>query len=161
MNALTLTALSLATVVTFSAQTSQQGTPTGTSGRAADANALIDIENAWPDAMAKKDVSFIDRVYADDITDIGPDGSLNTKSQDIDDLKSGKFVVDHGTVSDLQPRVYGDFAVVTGVADLAGQYNGQDITGRYRYTDTYTKQSGQWKLVATQATKIMNPSEAR
>jgi ketosteroid isomerase-like protein len=149
----------LVAFIALSAQTSRKAKPAGTSGSSADVNALMDIENGWPDAMAKKDVSFIERNYADDITDIGPDGALNTKQQDIDDLKSGKFVVESGTSAELQPRVFGNTAVVTGIADLKGKYNGQDISGRYRFTDTYVKENGKWKLVATQATKIVNMSE--
>ncbi|MGE5361334.1 MAG: nuclear transport factor 2 family protein [Bacteroidales bacterium] len=148
-------------VVAFSAQTARKPKPTGTSGSSADASALVALENAWPDAMAKKDVSFIETNYSDDATDVAPDGMLSTKQQDIDDLKSGNFALEGGTTADLQPRVYGDFAVVTGTNHLRGKYKGQDITGRYRFTDTFIKRNGQWKLLATQATKIMSENEEK
>jgi len=70
-------------------------------------------------------------------------------------------VVEGGTTADLRPRVYGDFAVVTDVANLQGTYKSQDITGQYRFTDTFMKQNGRWKLVATQATKVMQAEEQK
>ena len=89
------------------------------------------------------------------MTDVGPDGSLSTKQKDLDDVRNGVFVIESGNATELQPRIYGTAAVVTGVGEIKGSYGGQDISGRYRFTDTFIKQNGQWKVVASQATKMM------
>lgn len=146
-------------VVALSAQTSQAPKATGTSGMSGDAAALVEIENSWPDAAVKRDVATFDRIYADDLTDVAPDGTMSTKAQDVEDLKSGTFAVESAMQSDLKPRVYGEAAVVTGITDLKGTYKGDDISGQYRFTDTYIKRNGQWKLVATQATKILQKQQ--
>ena len=45
-------------------------------------------------------------------------------------------------------RFYGDTAVVTGRYQISGRYKDRDVTGPQRYTNTYVKQQGRWRLVA-------------
>ncbi len=143
-------------VLAIVALTAQMQKPKGTSGRAGgDVAALVDIENSWGDAAMKKDLTTLENYYADDVTDVGPDGMMNTKQQDLDEIKNGVFVVESSQATDLKPRVYGNAAVVTGVADFKGKYKDQDVSGRYRFTDTFIKENGRWRCVATQVTKIV------
>ncbi len=139
------------------ALTAQMQKPKGTAGRAGgDAATLVDLENSWPEAVMKKDIPTLEKYYADDVTDVGPDGSLSTKQKDLDDIRNGVFVIESANATELQPRVYGNAAVVTGVGEITkGTYKGQDIAGRYRFTDTFVKKGGQWQCVASQATKIV------
>jgi len=138
------------------ALTAQAQKPKGTAGRmGGDAAMLVEIENSWVDAVIKKDIPTLEKYYSDDVTDVGPDGSLSTKQKDLDDIRNGVFAIESGNATDLQPRIYGNAAVVTGVGEIKGTYEGQDISGRYRFTDTFIKQNGQWRVVASQATKIM------
>ncbi len=141
------------------ALTAQAQRPKGTAGRmGGDAATLVDIETSWTDAVIKKDIPTLEKYYADDVTDVGPDGELGTKQQDIDDIRNGVFVIESASATDLQPRVFGNAAVVTGVGEITkGSYKGQDISGRYRFTDTFVKRNGQWQCVASQATKIVGP----
>ncbi len=137
--------------------TAQMQKPKGTAGRmGGDAATLVDIENSWTDAVIKKDIPTLEKYYADDVTDVGPDGALTTKQQDIDDVRNGVFVIEPANATDLQPRIFGNAAVVTGIGEIKkGTYKGEDISGRYRFTDTFIKQNGQWRCVASQATKIV------
>ena len=82
MKKLVALAVLIIAVVAFSAQ-SQKPKATGTSGKAGgDAAMLLDIENNWNDAAMKKDVAWMDKVYADDLTDVAPDGTVTTKQED-------------------------------------------------------------------------------
>lgn len=138
------------------ALTAQTPKPKGTAGRSSsDEAAVMEIENSWPEAVIKKDIPTLEKYYADDVTDVGPDGSLATKQKDIDDIRSGVFVVESANATELTPRIYGNAAVVTGVGQITGKYKDQDISGRYRFTDTFVKRNGEWRCVATQATKII------
>ncbi len=142
--------------VSILALTAQTQKPKGTAGRAGgDEATLVDIENGWNEAAMKKDVATLDKYYADDVTDVAPDGTLNTKTQDIDDIKNGVLSIESATNEDLKPRIYGNAAVVTGTGTLKGTYKGENISGRYRFTDTFVKRNGRWECVATQATKIV------
>ena len=51
-------------------------------------------------------------------------------------------------------RVYGKAAVVTGVALIKGNYKGQDISGKRRFTDTLIHKKDVWKAVASQETAV-------
>jgi ketosteroid isomerase-like protein len=47
-------------------------------------------------------------------------------------------------LSDLKVHAFGNVAVVTGRSSM----NGEDVSGKYCFTDTWVKQGGKWKLVA-------------
>jgi len=55
---------------------------------------------------------------------------------------------------DLKVRVYGDAAVVTGRFTTKETLKGRDISGQYRFTDTWIKKAGRWLCVAGQGSKI-------
>ena len=44
--------------------------------------------------------------------------------------------------------------MAAGTNTLKGTYKGQDISGKYRFTDTWVKRNGKWQVVAWQATRI-------
>jgi len=115
---------------------------------------LIKLEVGWADAFLKADVAFLDRILADDYTDTSEDGTVSTKTQDVADLKSGDLKVTSSVNDDIKVRVYGNAAVVTGRLTMKAQYKGKDISGQYRWTDTWVKRSGQWQCVATGVSKI-------
>lgn len=136
---------------------------TGTSGRspaAAEAE-LKEIEDMFVKASLTGDPTVFERLYADNYTFVDPTGQLVTREQDINDLKSGKLKFESHDQSNVQTRVYGDTAVVTGVSAIKGTYAGDDISGRYRWTDTFVRQNGQWKIVASQVNRIMDEGEVK
>ncbi len=110
---------------------------------------LIKLEEGWGDAWVKCDVAFLDRILADDYTEMDSDGSVSTKAQSLADLKSGDFKCTSSVNDDYKVRVYGNAAVVTGRLTMKAQYKGKDISGQYRWTDTFIKRAGHWQCVAT------------
>ena len=56
---------------------------------------------------------------------------------------------------DMKARVYGDAAVVTGRNTSKETLKGKDISGLYRWTDTWIKEAGRWQCVATHASMIV------
>ena len=57
----------------------------------------------------------------------------------------------------MNVRVYGDAAVVTYSTMDKGTFKGQDISGRYRWTDVFARRGGTWQIVAGQGTRIQPP----
>ena len=115
---------------------------------------LIKLEVGWADAFLKADVAFYDRILADDYMDTDEAGKVWTKAQDIEDLKSGDLKCTSSINDEFKVRVYGNAAVVTGRLTMKAQYKGKDISGQYRWTDTWVKRSGRWQCVATHLSKI-------
>ena len=105
-------------------------------------------------ATVKGDTAFLDQNTADDYTFISPRGALRTKAQILADFKSGEIKFEGYDLDDLQVRVYGDTAVVTGRSTQKGKAYGQDAAGQYRFTRVYVKKDGSWKSVAFQSTRV-------
>jgi ketosteroid isomerase-like protein len=107
---------------------------------------LIKLQRELVQALPKRDASAFDRIEADDFVFTDPEGTLRTKSQDIEALKSSS--IQSAEADDMKVRLYGDAAVVTGRLTCKGTYGGKDITGQYRFTDTWINQEGKWRCVA-------------
>ncbi len=119
------------------------------------ADQIKKMENDWAQATLKGGAAAVDQFEADDITSTDPSGRVTTKSEDKEALSSGDMKFESIELSDLKVQVYGNAAVATGTNTLKGTYKGQDISGKYRYTDTWVKRNGKWQVVASQGTKIM------
>lgn len=122
---------------------------------------LLRIENDWPRVIKEKDVVAVGRVEADDIVIVYPDGNVGTKQKDLDDIASGALTADDINMADLKVKVLdSDAAIVSGQTEIKnGKYkmpDGKlmDISGKYRFIDTFARRNGEWKLVAGVSTKI-------
>ena len=112
------------------------------------------LEDERNRAILKGDAAALERMTADDYTFITLRGELRTKSEIVKGFQSGSFKYDSRTISDLNVRVYGDTAIVTGRSTQKGSENGKDYSGDYRFTRVYVKQKGRWITVALQTTLI-------
>jgi len=115
---------------------------------------LIRLENEWNDALVKPDLAFLDRILAEDYMFTSPEGVVLTKAQMLGMLKSGEDVISSSVTHDMKVRVYEDAAVVTGHSTYKETVKGKDISGEYRWTDTWIKKGGRWQCVADHASKI-------
>ena len=52
----------------------------------------------------------------------------------------------------LTVRIYGDVAVLRGIADNTGSMRGFPFSGKIRYTRVFVKRDGRWQAVAMQQT---------
>jgi ketosteroid isomerase-like protein len=126
----------------------------GQSGKVEDQ--IKKLEQDWSQATIKSGAAAVDQYEADDILDTDPGGRLSDKAQDKKDLSSGDLKFESMELSDMTVHVYGNTAVVNGTNTLKGTYKGQDISGKYRFTDTWVKRNGKWQVVASQGTKIQS-----
>ena len=121
-----------------------------------DAGVLAYMELDWNDAAKRRDASWVERNYAPFATDISSrTGALESKAQAIESMRTGKEVLESLELSDLNTRVDGDAAVVTGVNHVKGRdAQGKPFDRRVRFTDTFVKKDGRWLVWATQGTTI-------
>ena len=115
---------------------------------------LVRLENAWNDAYVKHGWAFMDQILADDYLFTGPDGAILTKAQFLNNLKTGEATYSSVVGENIKVRLYGDAAVVMGRNTEKSQYKGKDTSGKYQWTDTWIKHAGQWRCVATHASKV-------
>lgn len=142
-------------------------TPAPTPDKAAIEAELLKIENDFARVLKERDGEAIRRVEADDIIEVIPDGSTTTKAQDIADIQAGSISADSWEVAEAKVTVLdNDAAVVTGRTVIKGgkakspDGRSMDISGEYRFVDTFARRDGQWKLVATAIVKIQQPAAA-
>ncbi len=121
-----------------------------------DGGVLLYMEHEWNDASKRKDVSWFERNYADDASDISSrTGALHSKAEEIASMQTDKTVLESLELSDLDVRVEGNTAIVTGINHVKGRdEQGQPFARRTRFTDTFIKRDGRWQVRATQGTLI-------
>jgi ketosteroid isomerase-like protein len=112
------------------------------------------LENARNDAIVHGDAAALERMTSDDYTFITLRGELRSKAEIVKGFSTGAFKYDARQISDLNIRVYGNTAVVTGRSNQKGVENGKDYSGDYRFTRVYIRIAGRWQTVALQATRI-------
>jgi ketosteroid isomerase-like protein len=122
---------------------------------------LLRIENDWPRVVKEKDVAAVGRVEADDAIFVYPDGSVGNKQQDLSDIGGGALSADAILMTDLKVKVLdSDAAFVTGQTEFKNaKYKtpdgkSMDISGKYRFIDTFARRNGEWRLVAGISTKV-------
>jgi len=115
------------------------------------------LENERSQAIVRGDTATLERIYADDFSNVGSSGAVRNKAQLIADNKSGALKVESQTLDNVNVRVYGDAAIVTGLATLKGQDKGKDISGQFRFTRVYVKRNGQWQMVVAHNSRAVQP----
>jgi ketosteroid isomerase-like protein len=121
-----------------------------------DQSVLAYMEREWNDALLKHDASWFERNYAFDASDISSrTGAIMTKAQAVADARADKTVIQSLDLSELNVRVEGNTAVVTGVNHVVGRdAQGKAMDRRVRFTDVFIKRDGRWQVWATQGTTI-------
>jgi ketosteroid isomerase-like protein len=147
----TITVLLLAMAVLMPAQTQKNGPVQGTD---ATKEALINLENKWVDALVKSDAATLDSILADTYVDTDEQSHRSDKQGVLAVLKSGELKIASIKLSDMQVHVYGDAAVVTGSASQAGNFKGQPLTAAIIFTDTFIRQNGKWRAVASHRSAV-------
>ena len=143
--------LGLLVYVFFSCISALGQASTATVSSEQEIKALEDERNR---AILNGDAATLERMTSEDYTFITLRGELRTKSEIVKGFQSGSFKYDSRTISDLNVRVYGNTAIVTGRATQKGSERGKDYSGDYRFTRVYVKQKGRWMTVALQTTRI-------
>lgn len=124
---------------------------------------IIDqLEDRWRDAVLKGDTDTMSSLLADDYMAITPFGTLQTKDEALNSLRSGRWHITALNFTDRKVRFYGRTALVTSVAEVEGTSPEGDLSGSYRYTRVYARTpQGGWKIVNFEANRIHQPADHR
>ena len=125
-----------------------------TSGNAKVEQEIRRLEREWFDSYVRGDRAAFDRIVADEVVITYGNGSVGNKSQAIAEIKAPADSSYSLTGDDIQVRVYGDTAVVTGRVTEKGTFNGQNLNSQSRYTDVWVRRNGRWQVVAAQNTRL-------
>ena len=111
------------------------------------------IQHEWAEARVKGDSSYTRRLEAEDCTIVWPDGSIVNKRGDLQSMTD--IVFSEFKIQNVEVRLYGDTGIVVGEGMIKAHKGKQVLLGgKFVWTDTFVKQGGEWKVVASQITPV-------
>lgn len=120
-----------------------------------DAATLTYMENEWNEAYRTRNAAWFERNFADNAITTDSRGVVRTKAGEIASLRTDRMVIESMELSELNTRVEGDVAVVTGVNRIRGRdEQGRPFDRQVRFTDTLVRRDGRWLVLASQGTRI-------
>ena len=118
------------------------------------ASELTQIEHQLVRAWIDGDRKTVDSILASDWSVIDLTGHVLTRTQVMQELGSGDRRIESGSVDDLNVRMFGGIAIVTGRSVLSGTYKGKRASVTQRFTDVFARRDGRWQVVASQGTQV-------
>jgi ketosteroid isomerase-like protein len=123
------------------------------------------LEQQWRTAQLTGDVATMDKLLSDDYIGISLNGQVNTKTQQLERLRSQRIALTRLDLSEMKVKLIGTIAIVTSRAEVEGTSDSLSVKGIYRYTRVYQRLStGTWKITSFEATRTpqhhVEPSSA-
>ncbi len=114
---------------------------------------LTQLEHDLSQVVIRRDAALLERLLDESYIFTNASGEVKNKAQTLAKFHAlvNGVHFDFITNSDLRVQVYGEAAVITGAQAQQGSYNGQAISGTYRFTSMYVQRDGQWRCVAQHA----------
>jgi ketosteroid isomerase-like protein len=107
------------------------------------------LEEEWIKAVIRRDAGAFNRLLAPEFV-YTEDDRVYDKDQLIREVTKGADTVTAGRNEDLVVRLHGNTAIATGWLVLVGRSGGGPFERRYRYTDTWVRTGGRWRVIAAQ-----------
>jgi ketosteroid isomerase-like protein len=112
------------------------------------------VEMSRRDALLAADTVALSKMIAPDFVEISRLGTVRTRADNIRDIASGALHLTAIKYDSLTVRIYGDVAVLTGIADNTGTMRGFPFAGKIRYTRIFVRKDGRWQAVLMQQTPM-------
>jgi ketosteroid isomerase-like protein len=109
---------------------------------------LTRLEDGWARALVQRDTATFRSllaprfVYTEDAQVMGKEEVIRSVM--------GDERVDSAANEELKVHDFGNAAVVTGVLSVRGTGKNGPFTRRYRFTDTWLRRGGRWRMIAAQ-----------
>jgi hypothetical protein len=109
---------------------------------------LIRLENEWTRGLVQRDTALFQRLLAPRFV-YTEDAQVMTRDDVIRGV-IGPERVRSASNEDMTVHDYGNTAVVTGILNVRGTSRNGPFSRRYRYTDTWHRLDGAWRVIAAQ-----------
>jgi uncharacterized protein (TIGR02246 family) len=113
--------------------------------------ALARLEMEWNAAHVQGDATTLGRIFADDLVVVVPGMRPLNKTDSLGMFKIGGMKFDRYESSDIQSRVYGETAIVTGRIKRTRTMGGKTMDDDWRFTKVYLRRAGNWQVVSFHA----------
>jgi ketosteroid isomerase-like protein len=118
---------------------------------------LNGLERVWNEAHLGGDADALDRLFDDDIVITVPGMPMMGKSSSLGVIRNARMKFDRYETTDLQVHAYGQSAVVTGRLRRTRTNDGRTADDDWRFTKTYVRRGGDWRVVAFHASLAAAP----
>jgi CheY-like chemotaxis protein/ketosteroid isomerase-like protein len=115
---------------------------------------LIDLENAWNEALVNGNNQAFNVLLADTCIHTLPSGSTLTKAEMQSALTSGEGAVASAKTDDIKIRVCGNTAIVNARCTVKETVRGKAVSRPYRFTHTWVREGRTWRCIASHDSKI-------
>lgn len=138
-------------VCAFSLAWLQAEAETGTND--ADNGELIRLEKVWNDAHLQGDAEKLDHLWSKDIEIVVPNMAAMNKATALAFARSGRMKFQTYETSNLQVRLFGDIAIISGRMKRARTLQGNSVADNWLFTKVYQRKDGRWQVVHFQASQ--------
>jgi ketosteroid isomerase-like protein len=115
---------------------------------------LIVLERLWNEAQVNRDASALNALVSERFINTEWDGSLSDKPKFLADIKDPQFKPTSLTIQDVKVNLFGDTAVVAGIYQTKGSFQGKPYDHVGRFTDTWVLDGGRWQCVASHTSLV-------
>jgi len=128
---------------------------TSLSATAAPAANVLAAVQRYRQALVKKDLAALERIWTDDYVFVNGHGKLLTKADRVADIRSG-----HSSNESIQHeeepvvKMHGDSALVLSRVTIVGKYSGREVSSEFRSVHVWTKEDNRWRLAFNQLTPV-------
>ncbi len=124
----------------------------GANASAADDQKIVAaLDTQYQAAVKANDVATMDRILADDFILVTGSGKTYTKSDLLQEARSGSVVYEHQEDTEQTVRIWGETAVITAKLWEKGTDNGKQFDKTVWFSDTYVRTPAGWRYVFGQS----------
>jgi ketosteroid isomerase-like protein len=116
-----------------------------------DVKAVADLDKQYQAAVRRNDAATMQRILADDFILVTGSGTTYTKTDLLEEARSGRMRYSHQEDTEQTVRIWGDTAVVTAKLWEKGMHKGTPFDYRLWFSDTYVRTPTGWRYVFGQA----------
>jgi ketosteroid isomerase-like protein len=112
------------------------------------------LEEARGQALIRGDTVALSRMTAMEFNELTRLGTMRNRAANLRDVSSGMLHLLTVRYDSLAVRIYGDVAILQGIADNTGTMGGMPFSGKIRYTRVFVRRDGRWQAVTMQHTPM-------
>lgn len=121
----------------------------------AEQQSALDAQAARLKATIDADIETLRTYLADDLSYSHNTGWVETKAEYLATVDSETLDYISATPRDVEVRIYGDIAVLTGLADMTGLYRGEPVALTIRFLEVSRRVGDSWQLTAWQSVRFI------
>ena len=116
--------------------------------------AFTRLEAEWNTAHVQGDATTLASLFADDLVVVVPGMRPLSKADSLGMFTVGGMKFDRYESTDIQSRVYGETAIVTGRIKRTRTIGGKTMDDDWRFTKVYLRRAGHWQVVSFHASDV-------